>query len=156
MTRLLALLGLLCALYAAPAYADEPDPATALTDALYTEAVVWLGTPYRWGGVGPYAFDCSGYILRVWRDATGGAVALPHYTDALVAVTVPVAPGERRFGDIVLWRFADPRQPRTRYPHAGLVFGPDTVIEATAGGVQVSPLGRWPNPEFRRPRQSPA
>jgi hypothetical protein len=154
--RLLALLGLLCALYAAPAHADEPDPAADLTDALYAEAVRFLGSPYRWGGEALNGVDCSGFTRQVWGRAAG--VWLPHYTDAQAAASVPT--DGPRFGDLVLFRFHDPKQRGTAYPHVGLVWewreGTWWMIDSSIGGVRVRPF--WPGVpyEIRRPRQSPA
>lgn len=36
---------------------------------LFVLAMQYANTPYRWGANGPFAFDCSGLVLKVLNDA---------------------------------------------------------------------------------------
>ena len=68
------------------------------------EAVKWArsraGDPYRTGGTGPHAFDCSG--LTRWAFARVGR-SLPHSSSAQVAKTHRVSRENRRPGDLVFF-----------------------------------------------------
>lgn len=68
------------------------------------EAVKWArsraGDPYRAGGTGPNAFDCSG--LTRWAFARVGR-SLPHSSSAQVAKTHRVSKANRRPGDLVFF-----------------------------------------------------
>ena len=61
------------------------------------------GKPYVWGAAGPRAFDCSGYVQWVYRQALG--IHLPKYTDTQYAHTRHVGRvGKLRRGDLVFVR----------------------------------------------------
>src|SRR5690606_19575683 len=36
---------------------------------LFVLAMQYANAPYKWGGNGPFAFDCSGLVLKVLNDA---------------------------------------------------------------------------------------
>lgn len=109
-----------------------PAPANAASAIAYARAQ--LGSPYVWGGTGPYGagFDCSGLVMRAWQSA---GVSLPRTSQEQWAaghqVSTP-APG-----DLVFFAGADGT--RSSPGHVGLVVHPatDTMIDAYAGGTPV-------------------
>lgn len=89
-----------------------------------------IGKPYRWGGVGPAAFDCSGLTRHAWAAA---GVHLPHSSRAQFASYRRVDSDEMQPGDLVY-----------RPGHIGVYIGDGKMIHSPHSGsrVQVSPIGR--------------
>lgn len=130
--------------------ADGPPSSAATAQPAATDLVAMAATqtgkPYGWGAgrTDTSAFDCSGFAAWVYRQA---GRELPAFTDAAYDATVSVA--APRPGDLVFFRYDDPRQPGVQYPHVGIFAGDDTMIDAaTDGGVQRRPLRA--HPVFRR------
>lgn len=105
----------------------------------------WIGTPYHHQasrhGVGA---DCLGLVRGVWRELYGtDAEAPPPYTrdwaeasgrepllEAAVRHLVPIALGEARAGDVVVFRL------RAGLPakHAAILTGEVSFVHAMEGG----------------------
>ena len=87
-----------------------------------------LGKPYRWGGVGPASFDCSGFTAFVWKAA---GVHLPHSSSAQRTATTAVPLHKMRRGDLV---FAP--------GHVGMYVGGGKMIHSPRTGrtVEIAPL----------------
>lgn len=87
----------------APATAQVPPvaPPPALGATVARLATALMGKPYAWGGAGPYAFDCSGLVMYVYREATGRW--LPHSSYIQWMWGTPVAPGRLQPGDLVFF-----------------------------------------------------
>lgn len=81
--------------------------------------------PYVWDGEQPGGFDCSGFVKWCYNGD------VPSYTDDIY--DVGVATLYPRAGDPVLYKYYDPRQPNTRYPHVGLYLDEDTTLDARDG-----------------------
>jgi cell wall-associated NlpC family hydrolase len=63
-------------------------------------ALRYLGTPYSWAGASPAGFDCSGFVMYVYRKL---GIGLPHSTWMLWSVGRPVDGRHLQAGDIVLF-----------------------------------------------------
>ena len=63
-------------------------------------AMRYLGTPYRWGGADPSGFDCSGFIMYVYRQV---GVSLPHNAAAQYGYGTPVSRSALQPGDLVFF-----------------------------------------------------
>lgn len=101
-------------------------PVDDVNSAALKVALTRLGAPYSWGATGPTEFDCSG--LMVWAYAREGKT-LPRSSQAQVAGGAPVAPGDIRPGDLVVY-----------YPdatHVGMYAGDGLVLHAPTYGVPV-------------------
>ena len=90
-----------------------------------------LGARYRWGSTGPFAFDCSGLVWRVFRQARLGRdvtsqSAIWIYRDylrrGLASRTNP------QVGDLVVWGYGS---------HIGIYIGHGLAISALIEGVRV-------------------
>ena len=135
---------------------SEPDEAIA--DAVVTEALSWLGTPYRHQGrkkrVG---CDCIGLVLGVWRGVYGSVPELP----APYAPDWAEAGGEEKLlagarrhfrekpldgmavGDLLVFRW----RPHLPAKHAGILIQRERFVHAYEGNaVSVSALV----PQWRR------
>lgn len=98
--------------------------------ALLSAASRHVGVRYRWGGMSPRGFDCSGFIAYVMR-AVG--VAVPRTTWAIWASGRPVARDDLRVGDIVFFTTTRPGP-----SHAGIYIGNNQFIHASSGFGRVT------------------
>lgn len=94
-------------------------------------AYQFLGSPYVWGAVGPYSFDCSGFTSYVYRHAAGMEITRTTYTQ--INVGVPVSYDEMQPGDLVF---------TYNNEHVGIYVGNGQYINATYPGstVRVTPV----------------
>jgi peptidoglycan DL-endopeptidase CwlO len=109
------------------------SPAAMMRRAAMTNALGKLGKPYRWGAVGPNAFDCSGLVK--WSFANAGR-ALPRTSRAMASVGVRVARADLQPGDLVFFY-----QPIS---HVGIYIGNNKIVHASQTGqpVKVSDMTR--------------
>jgi cell wall-associated NlpC family hydrolase len=105
----------------------------AMRRAAMTNALDKLGTPYRWGAMGPNAFDCSGLVK--WSFAKTGRV-LPRTSRAMASVGVPVRKADLQPGDLVFFY-----QPIS---HVGIYIGNGKIVHASQSGqpVKISDISR--------------
>jgi cell wall-associated NlpC family hydrolase len=102
-----------------------PSPAAPLAVAF---ALGQRGKPYRWGGEGPHAFDCSGLTWASWRAA---GVTIPR-TAAGQLASLPRIRGRLRPGDLVIYRTDGPSR-----RHVAMVVAPGRMVEARGRGIPV-------------------
>jgi cell wall-associated NlpC family hydrolase len=114
--------------HAAPAYSDR---ARAAIEA----ALANLGKPYVFGAEGPDAFDCSGLIQQVWRQA---GVELPRTSSEQAQAGEQVPLSDIQPGDLVIYYAGR--------SHIGMYVGDGKIIHAPHPGTQVriSPLMSMP------------
>jgi cell wall-associated NlpC family hydrolase len=98
-------------------------------------AYAWaqLGKPYRYAGVGPDAYDCSGLTMMAWAQ---GGVSMPHGSIAQGAMFPRVPDDQLQPGDLSIY-----------YPdhgHVGMYVGNGQTISATHTGdfVRLQPVFR--------------
>ncbi|MBE0627399.1 MAG: C40 family peptidase [Burkholderiales bacterium] len=95
------------------------------------QALAYLGTPYRTGGLSPRTgFDCSGLVAYVYREGAG--LALPRNTLDLSQLGVPIRRDALRPGDLVFYNTQ-----RRAYSHVGIYLGEDRFIHAPSNGGEV-------------------
>lgn len=100
----------------------------------------WLGTPYRGGGSTSLGTDCSGFVMRAYKQAYG--ITLVHSSGGLFQTTERVKRTEMREGDLVFFR----RSKRAPIYHVGIYLNDGKFIHSASGkGVVVSSLneGYW-------------
>jgi len=93
------------------------------------EAVKLLGAPYRYGGMSPKGFDCSGLVLYSYRQA---GITLPHSTDQQRHLGKSVRRAELRPGDLV---FFD--QQGKKHGHVAIYVGNGEIVHAPSSGKRV-------------------
>ena len=105
----------------------------AVRKAAMTNALGKLGRPYRWGAMGPNAFDCSGLVK--WSFANVGK-KLPRTSRAMASQGVKVAKADLQPGDLVF--FYSP------ISHVGIYIGNNKIVHASRAGqpVKVSDMSR--------------
>jgi cell wall-associated NlpC family hydrolase len=84
-----------------------------------------LGAPYRYAGMSPSGFDCSGLVAYVYGKL---GVDLPHNAAAQYAYGRPVGRGQLRPGDLVFFHGLG---------HVGLYVGHGKIIHAPQTGERV-------------------
>jgi peptidoglycan DL-endopeptidase CwlO len=107
--------------------------AAAMRKAAMTNALAKLGKPYRWGAVGPNAFDCSGLVK--WSFGQAGR-SLPRTSRAQAGAGTPVSRANLQPGDLVF--FYSP------ISHVGIYIGNNKIVHASRSGqpVKISDMGR--------------
>lgn len=104
---------------------QAPAPNSGAAAAV-AEARRQIGKPYRWGGVGPDSFDCSGLTAWAWR---AGGRSLPHSSQAQYASLPKVNAADAQPGD--LFAFGSPIH------HIGIYVGGGQMVDAPETGKNV-------------------
>ena len=110
------------AAHLAPIGADFADPVET--------ALMFLGTPYLWGGRDSLGIDCSGLVQQALYAA---GRACPRDTDQQAALGEPVAREALARGDLVFWR-----------GHVGMMIDAERILHANAHhmAVAIEPLAQ--------------
>lgn len=108
-------------------------PASAGNNQVVSYAYKFLGKPYVWGASGPNAFDCSGFILYVYKNF---GVGLPHYSGSQFNSGQSVSRANLAPGDLVFFNTYG------SISHVGIYVGGGNFIHAANEriGVTVSSL----------------
>ena len=122
---------------AAPQRAPEPPlperlaPASTERSEALLQAVLALGTDYRYGGATPaVGYDCSGLVAHVFAQAWG--LDLPHSARAQSEIGTPVSLAELQPGDLVFYN----TQHRA-FSHVGIYLGNGRFVHAPKTGARV-------------------
>lgn len=113
-----------------PALEVAPPPPNTDFEFLRNSAFKYVGRPYVMGGVGRPAFDCSGYVCRVFAES-GYAIPRVSRDQARAGEAVPLDALEP--GDLLF--FAAEGEPIS---HVGLYLGDGEIIHASSGRGQVT------------------
>ncbi len=123
-----AILALMAA--CAPFQRETPGgPAANPGSAALLAAQSRIGTPYRYGGSGPDAFDCSGLVAYAYQQA---GVTMPRTAAQQYALARPVPRPELRPGDLVFFRLSG-----REVSHVGIYAGNGQFVHAPQTGGQV-------------------
>ncbi|MDR2734486.1 MAG: C40 family peptidase [Spirochaetota bacterium] len=124
--RTMLIFAVACGLFAACGSVQTKGSSGSRSDAAAT-AKRYLGTPYRYGGSDPRGFDCSGFVLYVFRQH---GVALPHNAADQFARLKSVRTPEA--GDLVFFNTFG-----RGVSHVGIYTGKDTFIHSPREGKTV-------------------
>lgn len=119
-----------------PSVIDHPaPPASERARAAIEAALADLGKPYVFGAEGPDAFDCSGLIQHVWRQA---GVELPRTSSEQAQAGQQVPLSDIQPGDLVIYYAGR--------SHIGMYVGDGKIIHAPHPGTDVrfAPLMSMP------------
>lgn len=90
-----------------------------------------LDKPYKWGAIGPNAFDCSGLLYMAFKKA---GIDMPRVSMAQARRGKRVAISQLQAGDLVAWE-NNPRQ--SGADHIAIYLGNGKVLEAAHAGTNV-------------------
>jgi cell wall-associated NlpC family hydrolase len=85
---------------AAAAQVAAAARATALRTTVLTQAAALKGRPYRYGAMGPKAFDCSGYTKYVYAKA---GISLPRIAQQQLRASQRISKSAVRPGDLIFF-----------------------------------------------------
>lgn len=88
-----------------------------------------IGAPYRYGGAGPDAFDCSGLVSYAYGQL---GVAVPRTAAQQFAAAAPLQRDELRPGDLVFFRLQS-----RGVSHVGIYAGGNRFVHAPQSGGHV-------------------
>lgn len=108
-----------------PGEGAPADPGRAVLEAAETR----IGAPYRYGGSGPDAFDCSGLVAYAHRQV---GIAVPRTAAEQFSKAAPVKRRELRPGDLVFFRLSG-----RDVGHVGIYVGDDRFVHAPQSGGHV-------------------
>jgi cell wall-associated NlpC family hydrolase len=98
-------------------------------------AVAWarqqIGKPYRWGGSGPDAFDCSGLTSQAYLHGAG--LSIPRTAASQYSAAVKVDFDSMRAGDLIFWGSS-----AAGIYHVAIYSGGGNMIEAPRSGETVT------------------
>jgi len=117
-----------------PVHAPLPTPplageAGSEGNEIAMRALALLGSPYKYGGSGPAAFDCSGLVQFVHEEI---GVAVPRTAADQYKAAVPVKLDELRPGDLLFFRIGG-----KRISHVAIYTGAGRFIHAPQSGRPV-------------------
>jgi len=112
-------------------HSDKEQLSSSVQEIVIRNALSLLGTPYRFGGMTPKGFDCTGFINYVYR--TSASIALPRESHDLVRVGKPISVADLRPADIVYFRIE-----RQKPLHVGIFLGAGKFIHAPSKGGKVN------------------
>jgi cell wall-associated NlpC family hydrolase len=120
-----------------PSDPAKADPGYAVLQAAQGR----IGSPYKYGGAGPDAFDCSGLVTYAHRQI---GVAVPRTAAQQFAAATPVKRGELRPGDLVFFRLES-----RNVSHVGIYAGDGRFVHAPQRGGNVR-MASLDEEHFRR------
>lgn len=85
-----------------------------------------VGKPYRWGGSGPKAYDCSGLTRAAWSK---GGKSLPHSSRMQSRATRRIRHRNMQRGDLLFYG--------RPVHHVAIYVGNGKIIEAPRPGLRV-------------------
>jgi cell wall-associated NlpC family hydrolase len=104
----------------------DTQPVATIGQRLFDIAALQLGAPYRLGGAGPEAFDCSGLVTYA-HDAVGISVPRTAAQQRASARTVPI--DALRAGDLLFFRMSG-----AAVDHVGIYGGAGEFLHAPGRG----------------------
>ncbi len=108
-------------------------------------AARYRGVPYVYGAESPSAFDCSGFVRYVYRQAAG--IDLPRSSRGIYAAGVPVDPRKARPGDVLVYDTVGGSP-----SHVAIYLGEGSVIHAVSQGPRTGVIVSPPSDSYFPPR----
>ena len=129
-------------IYLSPIVSGNASAAEAKEDFTSTElretAKQYIGSPYKSAGTSASGFDCSGFVLTVFKDL--GISSLPRTSSSMYNVGESVSQNELLPGDLVFFNTTG-----RGISHVGIYYGDGKFIHSSSSqGVTLTPLNdKW-------------
>ncbi len=128
----------------APCLAIAIDTAP-LRSAIVTTAKKYVGVPYVYGASSPAAFDCSGFVGYVYREAA--TIPLPRSSRQIWTMGIPIPLAKAQPGDILVFDTAG------GFPsHVALLIDKNQMIHAVSQGPRTGVMISSLNDSYFGPR----
>ena len=116
--------------------ATHPASLAFPNDPIVQHALHFQGVPYRYGGVTPKGFDCSGLVQYVYRKE---GIAIPRTSRQQWRQAEKVARSDLLAGDLLFFQLPG------KSLHVGIYVGQDQFIHAPSTGktVRIDTLNRF-------------
>jgi peptidoglycan hydrolase-like protein with peptidoglycan-binding domain len=101
-------------------------------------AVAQTGKPYKWAGVGPASYDCSGLTMTSYRNA---GITTPRVAADQYGFGAPVPLDQVQQGDLLFYAM-DLTKPATIY-HVVMYAGAGKIVDAPYTGAFVGTRPLW-------------
>ena len=108
--------------------------ATAVRNTVLTQAAALKGRPYRYGAMGPSAFDCSGYTKYVFAKA---GVSLPRIAQQQLRASHRISKAAVRPGDLIFFVSGGHAY------HVAIYAGNGMIWHSPRSGKTVSKVKIW-------------
>ena len=89
-----------------------------------------IGTPYRSGGSSESGYDCSGFVLAIYKQSRG--VSLPRTAEQQAAATQKISHADLQAGDLVFFNTL-----HRSHSHVGIYAGNNQFIHSPNSGSSV-------------------
>ncbi|MGM9924507.1 MAG: C40 family peptidase [Bacillus sp. (in: firmicutes)] len=101
----------------------------------------YIGTPYKWGGITPSGFDCSGFVNYNYKKA---GISVPRTSASQHQTGKYVGINGLRKGDLVFFNTSG-----KGVSHVGIHIGNNKFVHASSTGVRVDSMSNsyW-KPKF--------
>lgn len=110
------------------------------------EAQKYLGKPYKYGGIGPDSFDCSGFVYGVHKNLD---ISIPRTSLNQSKVSGKKLDREAlNIGDMVFFDTSE----KGHVNHSGIYLGKHKFIHASSGkaySVTISDMDGWYKDKFK-------
>lgn len=104
------------------------EEAAKIRSAVVANVKTRIGCPYRTGAIGPDAFDCSGLIFTVFREAAG--IQMPRSVKAIYSAVNIIPQDQIEEGDLVFFKTTGDGS----ISHVGIYIGRNQFIHAASDG----------------------
>jgi cell wall-associated NlpC family hydrolase len=102
-----------------------------IPESLASAALVWWGTPYKYGGTGKNGIDCSGLVVQVFNEVY--KKSLPRTTSELITQGKKVAAKKAAAGDLIFFTLDG-----KKVSHVGIMLDSIHFLHAsTSKGVRI-------------------
>jgi lipoprotein Spr len=103
--------------------------------ALIKEIDVWMGVPYKYGGISKKGVDCSGFTFQLYQSVYD--LKIPRSTTELHKETKKIKPRKAQFSDLVFFQISK----KNSATHVGIYLGNNKFAHASSSrGVVIDDL----------------